>query len=1279
MLVKRPVRFLGLITMVCIVLGGLFAGETLEQGDGYYTIDRQVFEVNETIQLVAEYDEEVTDVQFRWSLGDGRELDGAEVVFSYTQAGVYEVALYSVYSDGDIADDPYTHYVFVNDSAAVPVNTEPLPNLEQPKFGRVFALSEAVPYAGYGFDYDDDTVETYWDFDDGTVAVGEEGVKCFTFPGHYAVRMYVRDSKGYTNRFSEDALIYIYEDEPPLEGVIVSPPQPDEEQQERGGVIMRPNQPLVFRGEAAAGVVAGNSDGRWLFEDEEGNIVLERQGLEIEVAFAEEGELTALFYLIDPVDSDRSDPIPDERNLLVVGNLAPEFEILEPGFDVQIEVGDALPFAAEVEEEEGDAVTVTWQISDGRVFSGERIDEVIFAQTGLFWVDAFATDSRGAVGRDTRIYVNVLPLDFDEDDAPRFTGYTPKELQLLGPERFNFYFSASAVNPDGSPVTEYLWDFDNGTTAAVANPGNVAYAQAGEYFPRVFARGDNGVWSLYPHEWRVVIFDKSNIPPITEITQPPPIAGLENDFFGARVLLHDITQPLVLEGTATDLDGDLPLQVGWFLEPIDYDEEELEVPFSTVLKPEPLRFEEVGYYHLELEACDSRMNCEGIDDFRLVQVYDASLKPEAEIIEPDGTYTVAPGEPVYFEAVGYDPNDLDMEFYWDFGANASPSTYVGREAGPIVFSGPDDGSITVDVAVTVKTPVNESAAPALRQVIIADLDETDFEPNNSFTEAKPLARGAYNNLVLGDDDPFDYFIFNVDRDGRDFRLELDSLEELLVTVYEINNGVPSDTPIDAFLVKNDSLLIEDVARGEYLLVFSVPPAKDGKRRNLNYGMTVTTLQPQLFLPFLVEDGSLSSRIGLVNVHPEPVEITLVGLDGQGKTIDQRTLSLAAKQRLYQPALDFFGTENNIKKALRIKWVKVLSTRRLVGFVNAETRDKLQLMSVGASKSLQSEVIVPHIAARTDQWYTRAVVVNGGEQAQSLDFTAVNGATEIGVNAASAQTDFRFREKFTALPEWGRFKDRDGRPSISGIEIFGRVDGAKQMAGLEMVLPRSANPNFLSDANTIYFTHVAADTTNFWTGIALINADATTAGYNLFGYDAAGQVVQSLSNQSLPPNGKLLNTVQGIFGPNHGVAWIKVVADSSISGFELFGDPGGRRLAGFPAVENLTDHLCFPHLDIVAGQRWTGIALLNVGTATTNVTITAYSAAGGKVGETSRALAPLSKLVALPETLFDGGLPANAVYLEVQADRKTINGFQLFGTLDQNGLGDQFAGLPGQTQ
>lgn len=1265
-----------------VLVMGLFpasADESLEQDDGYFTLDRQVFDVGETVVLTAGQDEDQEPNDYLWRISDGRELSGPNQEIQFTQAGVYRVSLVTVREEGEEAADPYTHFLFINDPSDAP-NAEPLPNLENPGTGDMFALNDPIAYAGYGYDYDDeDEVTVYWDFDDGTVAEGEEGTKCFSYPGHYVVRLYVRDSKGFTNPVNDEAVIYIYESERPYDGVILEPERPDEDQEELGGVIIRPNQPRLFRGGPAEGVPSGSYSGRWVFEDDQDNVVLTLEGLEVEAIFTEEQELTALFYLVDQLNSERSDPIPDYRNLLVVSNVPPDVDILEPGFDVQIEVGDAVPFAAEVEEFEGELATVAWNFSDGRRFSGERIDEVPFPETGLFWVEAVATDSGGASGAATRIYINVLPENFEESQAPTFSDYSPDELQMLGPERFNFFFSALAVDAAGAPAVEYLWDFDNGTTSTQATPGNVNYTRPGEYYPRVFARGANGIWTLYPQEWRVVVFDQANIPPITEIIQPALVPSTATDFFTERTLLHDITQPLVLEGAAADLDGDLPLQVGWFLELEDFDDESSETPFSTALKPEPLVFPGVGWYELELEACDSRGACEGIDDFRIVQVYDARLTPEVEIVEPDGDYTVAPGDPVYFEAVGYDPNDLDMTFVWDFGPNASPSTWEGREAGPIVFNTGGQSELTVEVSVSVRTPVNESAAPALRRLRIADLGDSDFEPNNNFSEAKPLTRGVYDGLVISDDDPLDYFLFNVDQDGRDFRLELDSPEAFLVSVYAVIDGAPTTEPIDVFTVQNDTVLFEDVDQGDYLLVFSLLPAKQPGKRNLSYGLTVTTLQPQLYLPFLVEDGSVTSNIGLVNVHSQDAEITIVGLDGQGKTVEQRTLTLKGKQRLYQPALNFFGSERNVKNAVRIKWVKVLSTRRLVGFVNAETRDKSQLMSVGASRSLQSEVIVPHIAARTEQWYTRAIVVNGGEQTQSLDFSASQQQTEIGQNPASSQTDFRFREKFSALPEWGRFKDRDGRPSISGIEVFGRVDGAKQMAGLEMVLPRAANPNFLSNANTIYFTHVAADTVNFWTGIALINAEAVTAGYNLYGYNQNGEVVASLLGQRLEPNGKLLNTVQGLFGADHGIAWIKVEADSSISGFELFGDPAGKRLAGFPAVENLTNHLCFPHLDIQAGKRWTGISLLNVGEIATTVTLTAYAGSGAKLAETTRLLEPRAKLVALPETLFTGGLPANAAYLEVQSDRKTINGFQLFGTLGSNGLGEQFAGLPAQTQ
>jgi len=348
----------------------------------------------------------------------------------------------------------------------------------------------------------------------------------------------------------------------------------------------------------------------------------------------------------------------------------------------------------------------------------------------------------------------------------------------------------------------------------------------------------------------------------------------------------------------------------------------------------------------------------------------------------------------------------------------------------------------------------------------------------------------------------------------------------------------------------------------------------------------------------------------------------------------------------------------------------------LGFMTSESLDKSQSIAAGGITSLAAAITVPHVAEQTNQWYTRAVLVNVSEASRALDFSDGHDLTEITSQAAAnSQQDFRFSEAFTTVPSWGVFTARDNEATLAGMELFGRVDGANQMAALEMSYQRLGNPNFVNIDKTIYFPHVASDTVNFWTGIALINPTNLDGPVLLTAYDGNGDVVVTQS-LTVGAQTKFLSTISDLFPQVQGIAWLKAEADFELDGFELFGDHQSTRLAGFEAAKFATDTLYFPNIDVLPGEKWTGIAVLNIGDQVANLTVTAFDANGAIVGEATHIVGPRSKLVETAENLFNNAqLPPGTQYIKVTADQKTLNGFQLNGSLHTDGsLGEQMSGM-----
>jgi len=121
------------------------------------------------------------------------------------------------------------------------------------------------------------------------------------------------------------------------------------------------------------------------------------------------------------------------------------------------------------------------------------------------------------------------------------------------------------------------------------------------------------------------------------------------------------------------------------------------------------------------------------------------------------------------------------------------------------------------------------------------------------------------------------------------------------------------------------------------------------------------------------------------------------------------------------------------------------------------------------------------------------------------------------------------------------------------------------------------------------------------------------------------------------------------------------------GIELFGGQGNERLAGFPAADFATDELIFPH--VVSGDWYTGIAMLNLVDEQVTVTLSAYNDEGTLLAQAETTIAANSKLVRPPALLFpDQSLPASTSYIVATANKKALNGFEIFGDFADKRLG-----------
>lgn len=1210
-------------------------------------------------------------VDYTWDLGDGRTLMGQMVDIRYPEPGAYRLTLKAKRSDG-VEASPFTQWVFVNDPLASVDSgkSAPFKFVNTPLLGESFTVGTDICFDGTALDSEGDAVTLFWDFDDGTVAEGMPSIKkAYHNPGNYNPRLWARDTTGLTETYPTFVTVAIYEGTKPPDGKIVAP-KANRIAFNNPVFELKEGESLTLQGTITDVEDPSDYNAYWIAY---GNLDTHMvDGLNPAPVTWPADYYYLYLHVQDPQGLD--DPIVDEVQVWVRNdNRAPEnVSIVEPNFDKTLFPGEGLDLSAIAVDLDGDPMQFEWILSDGRRFNGAHINRVPFSEPGLYSIQVIARDDRDAEGQPSILrYVMVNGgADNCTESPPTPFPILPQETRIAGPVGLQVQFQTGWDTSTDQTIEEVFWDFSHGLSSSGSTPDPIRFNEPGWHPIRVFLKNQCGNWSSTA-PWSVFIYG-DNIPPESTITSPQPNA---TNAFNKPVYATPIGTPVNLAATVTDPDGHLPITLRWEISEVNPDSGIYETRvYSLEENPPPVAFQTAGPKSINLIVFDSRGVQEVFPTPLEILVIDPSLKPDSQIVLPDGNFTVEPGAPLSFEGFAEDPNGLAVSYSWDFGPNAQASNTAGPWIQDVVFPQSSPPGEPFIVSLKASTLFTEEDTPATLQITVRQFEDSDFEPNNSLSQASSIQQGIYSQLVLEDGDQADFYRFDVAGEDRNLVLQVsDSDQSLQTELFRLDGDQWQPFPLDSPSDNPGSFSIQDLPSGSYAVSLSSIAAR--KRRAVAYGLSIATVQPSQFVPFLVEDESLRSHLGIINPNGEEVFVQAIGLDASGRQVADIGFRLNAGERRYAPSISWFGGNPEDATGSAIRWVRISSERRLVSYMVTESLDQTQLMSSGGITSLTDQITIPHIANPDNGWYTRAVVVQGRGASENLAFQSPELSIPIADQAiANSQEDFRFRERVAGdLPAWGQFTS-ENQAGLAGVEVFGRTDSKRQMSAIEMIDTQRNNPNFLYIGNDIYFTHIAADTVNWWTGISLINTDNQPARYQIIGYDRNGQELVRLPTETLPPGGKLLKTSQAIFG-DLAVDWMKVEGDGRLAGFELFGDPDLNRAAGFKAATFVTDELYFPHVSTTAPQ-WTGISLVNVAATPTAITIEAFNDQGQSLAVANQTLTPFSKRLDLAQNLFGaGGLPPGTTYLRVRADQRALAGFELFGTLTPTGLpANQLAGL-----
>jgi PKD repeat protein len=190
-------------------------------------------------------------------------------------------------------------------------------------------------------------------------------------------------------------------------------------------------------------------------------------------------------------------------------NQTPTAVIVVPGRDTTVVVAESICFQGTGTDPDGLIVAHSWQFGDGRTASVEDPCQRSYPNPGSYQVRYQVTDDQGA----TRAATRTVTVTAAGNQAPTASISSPSSnvsVTLGTPVNFQ----GTANDSDGT-IASHLWNFGDGTTATVEDPGNRTYASIGVYSVTYRVTDNGGAQSAVATR-TVTVVDPNPPPP------PPP-------------------------------------------------------------------------------------------------------------------------------------------------------------------------------------------------------------------------------------------------------------------------------------------------------------------------------------------------------------------------------------------------------------------------------------------------------------------------------------------------------------------------------------------------------------------------------------------------------------------------------------------------------------------------------------------------------------------------------------------------------------------------------------
>lgn len=1204
-------------------------------------------------------------LSYHWSVSTGEELDGSFVSFLPSGTDPITVTMVATNAAGEssLPDDRiFYHYSTDRGRLAFIPKIEALnpsawavhPDTLMQVTARIADLDADMPYTYYWSWVENERIKR---------AVGETLAVRLPLPegfsDSFTLSLIVADASG-NHSFPATIQITVKEGNLPPTGFIVAPTG--------GRIDVLQGSEVPFKAEGS------DPEGdpiifRWFLPDG-----TQAEGDSVTYRFDEVGEYTVILNTRD--NADNSDPI---SKLLAVSVHHPD-NVPPPNASIHFPISATRIYQDEALHLTGTSSkgVPTWIITnevsgEQRQLEGESPGRQNFPEAGLFRL-RLRSEYLNTPSPETDANFKWISVWQRDDNQPPQLSIKGEWIHVL-PNGSQLDLEVIGVDPEGQELT-YFWMKDGVRFGDNGPKQSVTFQYAQEDFyqgyltasVRVQVVDANGKPAIYPQSFLLYVYEDKQ----------PPVA-MVNTFNSAGTDFLALGDTYEINTEMFNPDN-VALNYHWSATyPLDA------APFwrSEDQNPSGLVPPEKGLFYLSLTAESADGTIGAIPFLVYVQVYDPNLLPRTRITSPShGPIHAEPGRRIDLQGFAIEPNyhptpsnlsnigekvlgQVTNTLTWVVeGDNEYSESFTQNEALHLVLE--EVGSYTVSLNTTNSLGFTNAEATQISLEVTEPPGEQGYEPNNTRETASSLNLGVYGSLLVGAEDALDWYRFNLEKDGELLELDLDLSESEDVIRLEVYREDTLLTEASLEPGKHTPFSFVGGDAGAYFLKLAAVEGSLKAKAGLSFSLDVNVRVPLLTFPHIRQDAAYETELTLVNPTGSTAEVVLIAHNAQGQALAEYSAQLPPGGHFAENIESLFPVHN----ALNFSWIQVLSDHGVLGLATTTARDGETAVAEWASNSGLEQLVVPHIAQETEQWYTQAAVTNLGNEPVDTLFSASAGDYSIPqLEPANGSAIIDFQAFFGgALPvgaEWGTFLEAGAQPSLSGIELFGTRQGSPRQAALRLSSENFKNPNFTYQNRNIYFPHVAQDIATFWTGIAFVNTAANVEPVRLVAYGSDGQELAS-EELVLEAHEKKVGQARSFFNeltPSSPVSWIKLETSGAVAGYELFGDNTGddQRLAGFPAIRGGSREIYFLKILYQKDRFWTGIAAVNLSSSeTADLTYEAYGADGTLLTTvTGRSIGPLRKEVLPVQTIFGGSLPEGLAWIKLEATQP-LTAFQLFG-------------------